>query len=249
MDKKKVKGETARSVGVAFLQAVPGSPVQPTPQSEEFVRTVTGVTPPVAGAPAFVAAQDLNAARQAFEELAQEPLTVRQIAAALDADAQRLARQYRQRMESATAADPLEPEAAVLAPLMEYLGSGVHVSDVHKLLNVARDPLFGPCLKLRGKTAARRFQLEQAIALYVIWRLGHSFHLSPVVRKSIACRFTQNVLWSVLKGTQMGLAVTPFVAIIAELDELMDMGHAEVVAFSLNGLVCQALHAFHTEPH
>ncbi len=246
---KKIKGETTQPASLVFFPAMSENLVPPMPEPDKPARTVAGVPRPVTGAPSFIATRDLNEARHVFEELEHEPLTVRQIAAALDADAQRLAHLYQRRIAQASAEEHAESEAAVLAPLLEYLGCGVHVSDVHKLLNVARDPLFEQPMAMRGKTAARRFQLEQAIALYVIWRLGHSFHLAPGVRKSIACRFTQNVLWKVIQGTQMGLAVTPFVAIIAELDELMDMGHAEVVAFSLNGLVCQALHAFHPKTH
>ncbi|MEE9126169.1 MAG: hypothetical protein V3U11_03435 [Planctomycetota bacterium] len=246
---KKIKGETTQPASLVFFPAMSENLVPPMPEPDRTARAAAGIPRPVAGAPAFIAVRDLNEARHVFEELEHEPLTVRQIAAALDADARRLAGLYQRRITQASAEGHPEPEAAVLVPLMEYLGAGVHVSDVHKLLNVARDPLFEQTRAMHGKTAARRFQLEQAIALYVIWRLGHSFHLAPGVRKSIACRFTQNVLWKVIQGTQMGLAVTPFVAIIAELDELMDMGHTEVVAFSLNGLVCQALHAFHPEPH
>lgn len=246
---KKVKGETTQPVSLVFFPSPSGNLAQQMPEPDKPVRTVAGVPRPVTGAPTFIAARDLNEARHVFEDLEHEPLTVRQIAAALDADARRLAHLYQRRIAQASADEHPESEAAVLTPLLEHLGSGVHVSDVHKLLNVARDPLFDQSVTMRGKTAARRFQLEQAIALYVIWRLGHSFHLAPGVRKSIACRFTQNILWKVIHGTQMGLAVTPFVAIIAELDELMDMSHTEVVAFSLNGLVCQALHAFHPESH
>jgi len=246
---KKVHRESTGTTNLAFLPVLSGNLLQPLRQPEKPMRSIADVPPAVTGAPAFVAAHDLGAARHAFDQLGQEPLTVRQIAAALDADAQRLARVYQRRIARGLTEEHPESEAAVLSPLMEYLGSGVHVSDIHKLLNVARDPLFEPCMEMRGKTAARRFQLDQAIALYVIWRLGHSFHLAPGVRKSIACRFNQNVLWKVIQGTPMGLAVTPFIAIIAELDELMDIGHAEVVAFSLNGLVCQALHAYHPEPH
>jgi hypothetical protein len=246
---KKVKREIVRPGSRAFFAAASGDLVQPLTERDKSVRTAAGVPRPVAGPPAFVPVRDLNEARLAFRQLEREPLTVRQIAAALDSDAQRLARRYERCVVKASGEKHPEPEVAMLAPLLEHLGSGVQVSDVHKLLNVTRDPLFEPSSKMRGKTAARRFQLEQAIALYVIWRLGHSFHLVPGVRKSIACRFTQNVLGKVMKGTQMGLAVTPFVAIIAELKELLAMEHSEVVAFSLNGLVCQALHALHTEPH
>ena len=51
------------------------------------------------------------------------------------------------------------------------------------------------------------------------------------------------------RGAPIGLAVTPFTALVAPLDDLLKMGHPEIVAFSLNGLVCQALHAFDAAHH
>lgn len=246
---KKVKGDTTPPGSVVFFPAPLGDLVQPRTEPDKRSRTVAGIPRPVAGAPEFVAVPDLDEARVAFERLGQRPLTVREIADALDADARRLVQYYEECRAEISEGDYSPQELALQVPLIRHLAAGVEVSDIHKLLNVARDPLFEQSDELRGKTAARHFPLEQAIALYMIWRLGHTFHLVPAVRKSIAGQCNQSVLWKVIQGAKMGLAVTPFVALITELDELQDMAHAEVVAFSLNGLICQALYAFHPEPH
>jgi hypothetical protein len=134
-------------------------------------------------------------------------------------------------------------DAVVVAPLIGHLARGVQVGDIHKVLNVAREPLFDVPRPVRGRTQPISFRLERAVALYLIWRLGHSFHLAPAIRRGIARQMTAELLRKIVEGSELGLAVTPFVAAIGDLEELLAASYAEVVAFSLNGLVAHALHA------
>ncbi len=120
---KKIKGETTQPASLVFFPAMSGNLVPSLPEPNKPARTVAGVPRPVAGAPAFIAVRDLNEARHVFEELEHEPLTVRQIAAALDADAQRLANLYQRRIVQASAEDHPESEAVVLAPLGKLLAT------------------------------------------------------------------------------------------------------------------------------
>jgi hypothetical protein len=240
---KKTKGETTHSGSLAFFP-VPAPTVPPRLAREEAGHDRCD---DLAGD------SDLQQeVRQTFREFERQTFTVKRIAHTLDQEARRLSRLYgdlaREFVPDASSARrPLD--VCLVMPLLEDLSRGVAVADIHKVLNVAREPIFPHRPEGRGKTAPRVFTLEQAVALYVIWRLGHSFHLVPRIRKNIADQITADVLRRIVHGEELGLAVTPFVAAVGELEEVMVTGYAEIVGFSLNGLVCQALRAYRSTTH
>lgn len=187
--------------------------------------------------------------RSTLDRLRGDRFTVRRVAETLDAEAGRLARLYGGLLESQEwepdddlQRSRLEPQ--LVAPLVDHLSRGVRVSDIHKMLNGARQALFLDAARVPGRRAALHLAVEQAIAVYVIWRLGHSFCLVPEIRQSIATQITYPTLQRIAAGEKLGLALTPFVATIDDLEALSALGYAEVVAFSLTGLVEQALQAF-----
>ena len=170
--------------------------------------------------------------------------SVREIAACFDRESRRLSLLYQRLVlqgdpEGRCGGDGMD--SLVVAPLIGHLARGVQVGDIHKILNVAREPLFDGISKVRGRRTPHFFSHERAVALYVLWRLGHSFHLVPAIRRSIARQLTAELVRKIAYGREYGLAVTPFVAAIGDLEELLAANYAEVVAFSLNGLVAHAL--------
>ncbi len=183
-----------------------------------------------------------------FQALEHHVFSVREIASCLDDESRRLSRLYQRLVLQGDPGGRLGSagmDAVVVAPLIGHLARGVQVADIHKVLNVAREPLFDEPAPVRGRTMPIAFRLERAVALYLIWRLGHSFHLVPAIRRGIARQLTAELLREMINGRELGLAVTPFIATIGDLEGLLAASYAEVVAFSLNGLVAHALHAFH----